>query len=106
MDGWVLSVLPGIAVAIGLLIVNARKTKKKAVLVPTILQHLLSGERTLPELAEAMRMGGFLARGKVALALNELVEKGEVIVVPAPDGTPQLKKVDHIRYRVPQSGSR
>ena len=55
---------------------------------------------TLPELANAMDMGSFIARGKVAMALNELVSQGTLSVVAAPEGTPQLKKVDHIRYRL------
>lgn len=52
------------------------------------------------ELAGGLGMGGFLARGKVALALNELVNTGRVEVIDASRGTPQLEKVNHIRYRL------
>jgi len=58
------------------------------------------GSMTLMELASALGMPGFYARGKVVLALNDMVMQGRVEVVPAPAGTPQLKKVDFIQYRM------
>ncbi|MBW2460714.1 MAG: hypothetical protein JRH11_03645 [Deltaproteobacteria bacterium] len=96
----------GVAVAVGLAIANARQRKKNAKLTPRIVENLESGEMTLPDLASAMGQGSFMGRGKVTLALNELVESGAVTVIPAPGGTPQLKKVDFIRYRLESGAGR
>jgi len=90
----------GVSVAVGLVIANGRQRKKNAALAPGIVENLQSGEMTLPDLASALGKGSFMGRGKVTLALNELVESGAVSIIPAPDGTPQMKKVDFIRYRL------
>jgi hypothetical protein len=34
------------------------------------------------------------------LALNALVEQGKIRVLPAPGGTPQLQKVNFIKYEL------
>ena len=57
------------------------------------------GALTLPALTEAVGLKGFSARGKVILALNDMVAQGKVRTIPAPDGTPQLQKVNFIKYR-------
>ena len=44
-------------------------------------------------------MNSFMGRGRVVLALNELIQAGQVAVNDAPAGTPQLEKVKHITYR-------
>ena len=56
------------------------------------------GPLTLPALSEACGFKGFMARGNVALALNDLVALGKVRTIAAPDGTPQLQKVNFVRY--------
>ncbi len=100
METWIMPAVIGVSVAIGLAIANTRQRKKNAALTPGIVENLESREMTLPDLAEAMGKGSFMGRGKVTLALNRLVESGAVTVIPAPDGTPQMKKVDFIRYRL------
>ena len=100
VETWIMPAVIGVSVAVGLAIANGRQRKKNAALSPGIVENLQSGEMTLPDLASAMGHGSFLGRGKVTLALNELVESGAVTVIPAPDGTPQMKKVDYIQYRL------
>lgn len=90
----------GAAIALGIGIAMARQRSRNQKLAPSIEARLRErGPQTLPELAGALGMGGFFARGKVALALGDLVSGGRVEVIDAPAGTPQLEKVDHIRYR-------
>ena len=100
METWIMPAVIGVSVAVGLAIANGRQRKKNAALSPGIVENLQSGEMTLPDLASAMGQGSFLGRGKVTPALNELVESGAVTVIPAPGGTPQMKKVNFIRYRL------
>jgi hypothetical protein len=89
-----------LAVALGIGIAMARQRARNAKLAPAIESRLREGgPQTLPELASALGMGGFLARGKVVLALGDLVNAGRVEVIDAPPGTAQLEKVNHIRYR-------
>lgn len=87
-----------IAVGIGLAgVITRRRNQRLAPAIEPLLRE--RGPLTLPELATAMDMGSFYARGKVALALNDLIHAGRVEVIAAPAGTPQLQRVDHIRYR-------
>ncbi|APR80525.1 Hypothetical protein A7982_05872 [Minicystis rosea] len=91
----VLAIVAGITISTML---QRARNKKLALSIEPILRE--RGPLTLPELATAMGMGGFYARGKVALALNDLAVAGQVEIIPAPEGTPQLQKVNHIRYRL------
>src|SRR3954469_18352241 len=95
------NVVIGAAIAVGIGIAMARQRKQNAALAPSIDAELgARGPQTLPVLATALGMGGFFARGKVALALNELATSGRGEIIAAPEGTPQLEKVNHIRYRL------
>ena len=91
----------GIGVGIGLAIA-ATLTSKRGQALATRIEPILRerGPLVLQEVADALDMGGFYARGKVVLALNEMVTAGQVAVIDAPEGTPQLEKVKHIRYRL------
>jgi hypothetical protein len=60
----------------------------------------LAGALALKEAGIAVGKNGFMARGEVAQALNGLMGVGKVRVIPAPEGTPQLKKVDFIKYEI------
>jgi len=75
-----------------------RRSQKLAPVIESTLR--AQGALTLPALAEAAGLKGFSARGKVALALNELVSQGKVRTIAAPDGTPQLQKVNFIKYEL------
>lgn len=81
--------------------VTMSQRKKSRQLAPSIEAALrANGAMTLPGLAEAIGFKGIMARGKVALALNEMVTQKKLRVIPAPDGTPQLQKVNHIKYEL------
>lgn len=92
--------MPGVAAAVGIGIsfwLQSRRNKKVSTqLEPALREH---GPQTLHGLAERVGMNTFMGRGRVVLALNELVQSGQVLVNQAPAGTPQLEKVKHITYR-------
>jgi len=88
----------GIGVAIALLLQRKKSGKLEEKIVPVLKER---GELTLADLAEAVGLGSFMGRGKVAMALNEMVAGKRVEIIPAPEGTPQMEKVKHIKYRLP-----
>lgn len=93
----------GIAVGAGIAMLVASKLqrKKNDKLIPSIEAALRAqGALTLPALTEAVGMKGFTARGKVAMALSQLVTKGAIETLPAPEGTPQLQKINFIKYQL------
>lgn len=91
----------GIVVAIALTLYNRYNAKKGAGLAGTIEQVLADGQpRTLAEVAQVVNRNTFLGRGEVAQTLNALHAVGKVRIHPAEPGTPQLKKVDFIRYEL------
>jgi|HubBroStandDraft_6_1064221.scaffolds.fasta_scaffold440520_2 hypothetical protein len=101
MDSTIIGVATAVGVGIGLVIHQMRQSKKNADLAARIVPALTErGPLTLPVLAEALGMGSFMGRGKVVLALNDMVAQGRVEIIDAPPGTPQLKKVDVIQYRL------
>jgi hypothetical protein len=92
----------GIAVGIGVALATLLQKKKSGNLEERIVPLLRErGELTLGEIAEGMGMGSFMGRGKVVLALNAMASGKRVEIIPAPEGTPQLEKVKHIKYRLP-----
>lgn len=56
--------------------------------------------KTLAEVAESVGKNSFFGKGEVAQSLNAMVSIDKVRVHQAPDGTPQLEKVNHIRYEL------
>jgi hypothetical protein len=88
----------GVGVAVALMLQRKKSGKLEERIVPVLTQR---GALTLGELAEALGLGSFMGRGKVALALNEMAAGKRVEIIPAPEGTPQLEKVKHIKYRLP-----
>ena len=94
-------IIGGIAGAVAAYFVSVSQKKKNKQLAPKIEATLRAqGALTLPALAEAIGFRGLMARGKVAMALNDMVTQKQVRVIPAPDGTPQLQKVNHIKYEL------
>ena len=91
----------GVAAALGMLIATRMQARKNQALAPGIEAALRAqGALTLPALTDAVGLKGFSARGKVILALNDMVAQGKVRTIPAPDGTPQLQKVNFIKYEL------
>jgi hypothetical protein len=90
--------LIGLVVALAMFFWNKRQAKLGTGVAGTIETALAAGERLT--LAEVARVGkpSFFGRGEVAQALNALHSVGKVRIHDAPEGTPQLQKVDHIRY--------
>lgn len=91
----------GMAAALGVLISQKLQAKKNKALMPAIEGTLRAqGALTLAGISDGIGMKGVMARGKVAMALNDMVTQGKVRVIPAPQGTPQLQKVNFIKYEL------
>ena len=91
--------LIGLVVAIAMYFWNKRQAKLGAGLPGSIERALEVGEsQPLAEVARRVGKDSFLGRGEVAQALNALNAVNKVRIHPAPDGTPQLEKVNLIRY--------
>jgi len=100
LPGWVIAVAAGIAVAIGLMINRIRQRTKNVNVWASMEPILRKGPATLQELADGAGMSGFLAKGKIALALQDMTAQGRVEVIEARLGTPQLEKVKFIKYKL------
>ena len=101
MDPSHLNVVIAVSVAVGIGIAMmrlGRRNERLGAMIEPLLRE--RGPMTLPALSEALGMGSFLSRGKVVLALQEMIAQGKVEVIPAPAGTAQLDKVNHIRYGI------
>ena len=95
-----MTIVIGAAVGAGVVIAASRQRNGSRALAAKVEALLRArGATTLPEMQEALEMGSFSGRGKLAMALNEMVAAGQVQVIEAPQGTPQLEKVNLIRYR-------
>jgi hypothetical protein len=91
----------GVAAALGAYLATRSQAKQNQALAPAIEGALRAqGPLTVPKLTEVVGLKGFSARGKVILALNALVAQGKVRANPAPEGTPQLQKVNVITYEL------
>ncbi len=89
----------GCVVAVVMMVINKSKASSGTGL-PGQIEALLrsSGPLTLKQVAAGVGKDSFMGRGGVVQALAALQSVGKVKVNPAPDGTPQLKKVDVITY--------
>lgn len=89
----------GLIVALVMMFIQRQNAKKGTGMAGKIERVLTErSSLTLTEAAEAVGKNTFMGRGEVAQALNALSSVGKVRILPAPEGTPQLKKVDLIRY--------
>lgn len=91
----------GCVVALTMMVLNKSKAKQGTGL-PGQLEQTLRGQQpmTLKQIAVLVGKDSLMGRGAVAQALAALQSVGKVRTYPAPDGTPQLKKVDFIAYEV------
>jgi hypothetical protein len=83
-----------------------RSNAKKGTGTPGQVEAILRASpqpMTLKEVAQAMNRNTFFGRGEVGQALAALQSTGKLVVHPAPEGTPQLKKVDVVRYELKRS---
>lgn len=93
--------LIGLVVAIVMLLWNRMQASRGAGLAGEIEQAMRGrGALTLAEVAAAVKRDSFMGRGQVVQALGGLLSVGKVVQHDAPPGTPQLEKVNHIRYEL------
>jgi len=89
-----------------MMVMNKGKAKAGTGLPGQIEQALRgSGPLTLKQVAERVGKDSFMGRGSVVQALAALQSIGKIKTNPAPDGTPQLKKVDFITYEAVGDGA-
>jgi hypothetical protein len=89
----------GCVVALALVLINRSKAKAGTGLPGQVEQALRGqGPLTLKQIAARVGKDTALGRGNVAQALAALQSIGKIKTNPAPEGTPQLKKVDVITY--------
>jgi hypothetical protein len=91
----------GVVVALAMTLAMKSKAKKGTGLPGEIEQKLRGrGPLNLKEISVLVNKDSFLGRGDVVQALAGLQSVGKLRTIPAPEGTPQLKKVDFIKYEV------
>ena len=89
----------GVVVVLVMAVMNKSKAKSGTGLPGQVEQALRgSGAMTLKQIAAKVGKDSFMGRGDVVQALAALQSIGKIKTNPAPDGTPQLKKVDFITY--------
>jgi hypothetical protein len=94
------SLVVGVCIALAVGVAAARQRKRGQTFAQQVLPLLHTrGPLSLPELEQALGIKGLIARGKIVTALNELITQKQVTVIEAPQGTPQLQKVNFIRYQ-------
>lgn len=92
--------LIGLLTAMAMIFWHRRNAKLGTGLAGEIDRALADGSAlTLAEVMARVGKSGFWGRGQVVQALGGLTGIQKVKVLPAPEGTPQLKKVDFIRYQ-------
>lgn len=95
----------GCVVALVIMVINKSKATKGTGLPGQIEQALQAkGPMTLQQIGALVGKDSFMGRGQVAQALAALQSIGKVKTTPAPEGTPQLKKVDFITYELVNFG--
>lgn len=95
----------GCVVALALMVINKSRATKGTGL-PGQIEQALQGKEpmTLRQIGALVGKDSFMGRGQVAQALAALESIGKVKTTPAPEGTPQLKKVDFITYELVNFG--
>jgi len=89
----------GVVVALAMMVVNRSRAKSGTGLPGQVEQAMRGkGPLTLPAIAKLVGKDSFMGRGQVAQALNALHGTNKVRMTPAPDGTPQLQKINFITY--------
>lgn len=95
----IIGALIGVAVAVAILLMHRRNAQAGTGLAGQVEQALRArGPSTVREVAAVVGKDSFLGRGSVTQALGALHATGKARVIAAPPGTPQLKKIDVIKY--------
>ena len=91
----------GVVVALVMMMVTRSKAKAGTGF-PGQVEQAMRGKGPLNLKAISVLVGkdSFMGRGSVAQALAGLQSAGKIKMTPAPPGTPQLEKVDAIKYEV------
>ena len=91
----------GLVVALGMVLWRRHQAQQGTGLAGEIERALSQkAPMTLAEVAESVGKNTFLGKGEVAQSLNALASINKVKIHLAPEGTPQLSKVDFIRYEL------
>lgn len=93
--------LIGVVVAVAMMAINRSKAKAGTGF-PGQVEQAMRGKpaMNLKDISVLVGRDSFMGRGKVVQALAGLQNAGKVKMTPAPPGTPQLEKVNVIKYEV------
>ncbi len=96
----------GCVVAVVIMVMNKSKAKSGTGL-PGQIEQALAGKEplTLKQIGALVGKTSFMGRGQVVQALAALQSIGKLKMTPAPEGTPQLEKVDFITYELVNYGA-
>jgi hypothetical protein len=91
----------GVAVALAIIVVN-RSNAKSGTGLPGRIEQAMRGRppMNLKEISVLVGKDSFMGRGQIGQALNALQSANKIKVTPAPPGTPQLEKVNVVKYEV------
>lgn len=91
----------GVVVAL-IMILQSRHQAKRGSGLPGEIERAMQGKGSLNllEIAKLVGRESFWRRGYVAQAVEALVKTGKLRMIPAPPGTPQLQKVNVIKYEL------
>ncbi|MFN0249894.1 MAG: hypothetical protein ACKV2T_23625 [Kofleriaceae bacterium] len=93
--------LIGLVVGVVVIVMNRNQAKAGTGLPGEIEQKMRGkGPMNLKQISVLVGKDSFMGRGKVGQALAGLQSAGKIKMTPAPEGTAQLQKVDHITYEV------
>jgi hypothetical protein len=95
MEPWLLGAFAGGTAALAMLIAQRRTNTT----IPSVLTLLRDrGPLAIPDMMNELGLAGFSAQGKIVMALDSLVRRGQVTEQPVPPGTPTLDKIKVRKY--------
>jgi hypothetical protein len=102
MEPWLLGALAGGTAAFAVVIARARGNKT----TPEVLSILRErGPMTIPDIMRELGLEGMSAQGRVVMALDALIRRGEVDELPVEREVPRLQRIEVRRYRARYSMS-
>jgi DNA-binding MarR family transcriptional regulator len=100
MEPWLLGAIAGGTAAFAVVIAQ-RRTNKTTPEVLSILRD--RGPLTIPEIMRELGLEGMAAQGRVVMALDTLIKRGDVDELPVDREVPRLERIKVRRYSMSSS---